>query len=650
MSAPIGPIEPAHVDFSHAAAPRSLQYDDLYHARGGAFEQAHHVFLAGNGLPQRWAGRHRFVILETGFGLGNNFLATWAAWRDDAARCEHLWFLSIDKHPPSRADLRHAHVHAPEPALARALCDAWPSASPDLHVRHFADARVHLLLAFGDVTAWLPQWMAQVDAFYLDGFAPAKNPAMWEPRVLARLARLAAEGATVATWSSARIVRDALSGAGFEVERQAGFDAKRDMLVARHAPRYRAAPPPGRRFGGRGASVAIVGAGLAGASVAQALAQQGVASTVFDGAADVAQGGSGQIAGLLHSVVHADDTPHTRWFRAAALHAAATIAPWIHGGRVAGQLAGLLRLEHALDAAAMRRVLQQGGVPSDIAIALTRAAACERAGCDVSAPAWWFPQGGWVEPRALVRAWLDHAAIGVRTSTCVQGLQRLDNGRWRLRDSSGQDLDTFDHVVLANADGAARLAASAGAPSDVLSWPLSRSRGQVTLLNAQTSTAWRPQVPIAGAGYTIALPDGGLLCGATSDLDDDETEVRARDHERNLASLQTLSGKPWPINLASLGGRVGWRVHTRDRLPLIGGVPDSSAANTAPTRRRDQPRFIARQPGLWIFAALGSRGLTHAVLGGEIVASMITGAPLPLGSPLLDAVDAARFAARDHRK
>src|SRR5690606_13930311 len=121
-----------------------------------------------------------------------NFLATWAAWRDDPARCAHLWFLSVDKHPPLPADLQRAHAHSAEPALARELVAAWPPLTPDLHRREFADGRVHLLLAFGDVAHWLPQWVAQIDAFYLDGFAPAKNPAMWQPQLLRRLARLAA--------------------------------------------------------------------------------------------------------------------------------------------------------------------------------------------------------------------------------------------------------------------------------------------------------------------------------------------------------------------------------------------------------------------------------------------------------------------------
>jgi len=633
------PLRPARVDFGDPSAPRAPDYDDVYHPRGGAFAQARHVFLAGNGLPQRWAGRAHFVILETGFGLGHNFLASWAAWRDDPQRCGHLWFLSVDKHPLQAGDMRRAHAHSAEPALARELIDAWPPLTPDLHRCDFAAGCVHLLLAFGDLATWLPQWVAQVDAFYLDGFAPAKNPAMWEPRVLQRLGRLAAVDATAATWSSARVVREALEAAGFEVQRAAGFDGKRDMLCARHAPAHRALQPPGRRFGGATPEVAIVGAGLAGAAVARALATLGVRCKVFEAQSAVAQGGSGQRAGLLHGVLHAEDSPHTRWFRAAALRAHATIAPLIVQQRVQGRLAGLLRVEHTLDHGSMLHLLRVQGLPPDYVQALSLDEACERAGCSLAHPAWLYAAGGWVEPVGLVRTWLDAAAIDLRLNTAVDRIEPAAHGRWRLLDVSGRALAACDQLVLANAGGLQRLVVDPP-------WPLLYSRGQVTWLAAPAD--WRPALPIAGDGYAIPLPHGELLCGATSDIDDTTPELRATDHQRNLAGLQRMSGRPWLEDARALGGRVAWRVHARDRLPLIGGVP-LPADQRARSPRQEQARFIARRPGLHVLAGLGSRGLAQAALAGELVAAMITGTPLPVGSRLLDAIDAARFAARAAR-
>ena len=633
------PLQPARIDFTDAAAPRAIDYGDVYHPRAGAFAQARHVFLAGNGLPRRWARRAHFVILETGFGLGHNFLATWAAWRDDPQRCEHLWFLSVDRHPPLRRDLQQAHAHSPEPTLARDLVDAWPLLTPDLHRREFAHGRVHLLLAFGDIAQWLPQWIAEVDAFYLDGFAPAKNPAMWQPQLLRRLDRLAAPGATAATWSSARIVRDGLSAAGFEVQCGPGFDTKREMLHARHAPAHRAAPPAGRRHGGASADVSIVGAGLAGAAAARALAALGVRCRVFEAQPAVAQLGSGQPAGLLHGVVHAQDSPHTRWFRAAALRAQADLAPRLARGQVRGRLDGLLRLEQALDIASMRALLRAQALPPDYVQALSADDSSARAGCALARPAWLYPGGGWVEPASLVRSWLDDERIDVALNAPVQHVERDVADRWRLLAADGRTLSVCDQVVLANADGIASLSGQS-------MWPLVRSRGQVTILPA--APHWCPALPVAGDGYAIAWRDGQLLCGATSDPDDPTPALRVADHARNLAALRRLSGQVWPHDVNKLDGRVGWRVHARDRLPLVGGVPLPWSERTH-ALRQEQARFVARQPGLHVLAALGSRGLSQALLAGEVVAAIITGTPVPVGSALLDAVDAARFAARARR-
>jgi tRNA 5-methylaminomethyl-2-thiouridine biosynthesis bifunctional protein len=165
------PISAAEVDFSEPAVARAPAYDDLYHPRSGAFAQAQQVFLEGNGLPERWRRRARFTILETGFGLGNNFLATWTALRSDPARCERLFFVSIEKHPLSRADLQRAHSTSQAPELARQLIAAWPPATCNLHTLDFEAGRVRLLLAYGDVQAWARELVARVDAFYLDGFA-----------------------------------------------------------------------------------------------------------------------------------------------------------------------------------------------------------------------------------------------------------------------------------------------------------------------------------------------------------------------------------------------------------------------------------------------------------------------------------------------
>ena len=225
-------LEPAGLTLAADGTPYSPSYDDVYHSAAGAHAQANHVFLAGNGLPDRWAGRAQYVIVETGFGLGLNFLATWLAWRDDAQRCRTLHFISLEKHPLAATDLARVHLAWPKLAtLADELRRNWPALETGAHELEFDGGRVRLTLYFGDAVDILPTLDAAADAFYLDGFSPAKNPALWSPALCSSLARLAGDGATLATWSVAGSVRRALAAAGFAVVRRPGFAGKRQMLV-----------------------------------------------------------------------------------------------------------------------------------------------------------------------------------------------------------------------------------------------------------------------------------------------------------------------------------------------------------------------------------------------------------------------------------
>ncbi|WP_035820155.1 tRNA (5-methylaminomethyl-2-thiouridine)(34)-methyltransferase MnmD, partial [Cupriavidus sp. SK-4] len=234
-------LEPAEPILSAEGIPYSPRYDDVYHSTEGGLAQAAHVFLGGNGLPQAWAGQRQFVIVETGFGLGLNFLATWQAWRDDPQRCGTLHFFSIEKHPFTREGLArlHAGLDGLQP-LAQALQAQWPLALPGLHRLAFDGGRVVLTLALGDVEQMLPRLAAGADAFYLDGFAPARNTEMWSPQVFRGLARLARPGARLATWAAAGFVRRGLKEVGFEVSKAPGFGGKWQMTVARFRPQWKA--------------------------------------------------------------------------------------------------------------------------------------------------------------------------------------------------------------------------------------------------------------------------------------------------------------------------------------------------------------------------------------------------------------------------
>lgn len=227
-------IIPARLILNAEGVPVSEVYGDIYYSMAGGPAQARHVFLAGNGLPERWCRQSDFTILETGFGLGLNFMATWQAWRDDPQRSRMLHFISIEKHPFSASDLAQAHAAWPEfIGLSAALCARWPPLIAGVHSVVFDDSGVTLTLIFGDALEALAQFDAAVDAFYLDGFSPAGNPEMWSPELCCELERLASPQATLATWSVAGQVRRALAGAGFAIEKRLGFAGKRQMLAGR---------------------------------------------------------------------------------------------------------------------------------------------------------------------------------------------------------------------------------------------------------------------------------------------------------------------------------------------------------------------------------------------------------------------------------
>lgn len=230
-------LEAARLTTDALGTPISEIYGDIYHSAAGGHDQARHVFLAGNGLPEQWRGRERFVILETGFGLGLNFLATWRAWRDDPQRSRELHFVSFEKHPFSTDDLARAHAACPEfVPCAEELRQLWPPLQRGEHRLELAGGRLILRLVFGDALEELPSLDAAVDAFYLDGFSPAKNPELWSPELCCLLARLAVPGATLATWSVAGSVRRALIAAQFSVKKRPGFAGKRQMLVGKYCP------------------------------------------------------------------------------------------------------------------------------------------------------------------------------------------------------------------------------------------------------------------------------------------------------------------------------------------------------------------------------------------------------------------------------
>lgn len=627
-------LTPARLAFAPDGTPFSEAYGDIYHSAGGGPAQARHVFLAGNAVQERWSVKSRFTVLELGFGLGLNFLATWQAWREDPRRCARLHFVSLEKHPFSAQDL--AVLHAPHQALAplaEELRSAWPMLVPGFHRLEFEGGRVVLTLAFADVADALRELRLAADAFYLDGFAPAKNPDMWSPQAMRQLSRLAAPGASAATWSVAAPVREGLRSAGFVAEKRRGFARKSEMLVAQLAPRRRPVPAAALEPAERRA--AVIGAGLAGAAVCERLAARGWQVTLIERHAAPAAEASGNPAGAFHPLVAPDDSPFARLTRAAFLH-------WIERWRLLDavgaapqwQLCGALQLARdAEEAAAQRAALQAHRYPPEYAQQVTREQASSLAGVRVAAGGVWFPEAGWIRPPSLVQALLERcgARLETRFGREAVALERTD-GVWRVRDAAGAEIAAAPVVVLANSAEALRLAPQK-------SVRLRRVRGQLSFLPGERLA--RLRAVVLRGGYVLPPVDGIAVAGATYDFDDEDPAPRATSHAANLERLERiLPGVSAGLEAAALQGRVGFRAVARDRLPLIGALADEKAA---PRRKNPGLADLARKPGLYGAFAYGSRGLLWAGLGGELLASLIEREPLPLEARLADAVDPARF-------
>ncbi len=598
------PIVPATVAFSGDGIPWSAEYGDIYHSADGGLEQARHVFLGGNDLPAAWAGRERFVILETGFGLGLNFLATWQAWKDDPRRCRRLHFVSVEKQPFRREDLAALHARWPELApLSLTLRERWPLPVPGMHRLHFEDDALTLTLVFGDASEWLPRLSLAADAFFLDGFAPDRNPDLWSDAVFAELRRLAAPGATLATWSVAEAVCRRVTTAEFQWQKRPGFGRKRQMLAAR-APGVRAESPPADR------RILVVGAGAAGASAAHRLAARGFAVTVIERAASPAQGASGNIAGVFRPLPSQDDSRLSRLLRACFLYGRRHLAA-LPGARFG--FTGVLHVarDDRHEDRQRRTAALQG--PPELFRFVEREEAARLAGWPVERGGWWFPGGGWVDPRSLARASL--AGIDARFGVAVERIAR-HGALWRLRGSDGRVIAEAPQLVLANGVDLPRLAPGV---------PVRIGRGLVSHL--PEAAVPRFDIVATRNGYVTPAVDGVHCAGATLTPDDADPRPRLDDHVENLLRLDAiLPGYGKDLDPARLEGRVGFRPMSPDRLPIVGP--------------------LSATDGLWVVGGFGARGLVWAALCAELLASRIAGEPLPVEDELVRAIAPSRFGDR----
>ncbi|MBU6441275.1 MAG: tRNA (5-methylaminomethyl-2-thiouridine)(34)-methyltransferase MnmD [Betaproteobacteria bacterium] len=618
--------------------PYSARYGDLYASRAGAAGQAREVFLRGCGLlgeQARWRDRRQFVVLETGFGLGTNFLATWQAWRDDPRRPELLHYVALELHPLRAEDLLRECADPQWHELVRQLAERWPAAMQGLHPVWLEAGRVRLLLAFGDAADMLARLDLGADAVYLDGFAPSRNPRMWSPELLAQVAALCRPGARAASYTVAGAVREGLQAAGFETRKEPGYGGKAQRLeAALRQPASTRARAPGPAPG----TAMVIGAGLAGAAAARALARRGWRVRVLD-AQGVAAGASGLPAGLAHLRPAAADEGLARLTRAGLAWLRQTLEQqpaqlqagdgvWMSAGHARlGKLAG-----HAAD-----------WPPQCLRAA--EAEACAAAAGLPEAPAAWWTAGGAVAAGALCAAWLGQPGIELRVPCAVHALGfDAASGEWLALDAQGQELERARVCVLACAGDGERLLRASGL-LEASRKPLLRTQSGQGFVVAEDDlqTLRGLRCGVMGSAYALPLPPAAvaargldpaqrwLFVGATHEHAGQPAWSAQQAWQHVGAGLQEWCAAPgWPRALpASALGFRGERTGGADRLPLAGRWAGAGAP-----------------PGLYLSLGMGSRGLLLSTLAAEIIAGELEGEPAPLERDLMDALAPGRFSAR----
>ncbi len=573
------PTTPSPLVWREDGLPQSSLYGDVYFSSVDGLAETRAVFLTGCGLPERFADRRDFVVGELGFGSGLNIAALLDLWRREKPANGRLHIFSIEAHPLARDEAARILAHWPELGqAAQALLDRWPGQARGFHRVELPEFDAVLDLAVMDVVEALQAWDGAADAWFLDGFSPALNPAMWREEVLAAVAARSAPGARAATFTVAGAVRRGLEAAGFEIAKRPGFGRKRERLEAWL---------PGQRDEAvRPTSLAIVGGGVAGASLARAAHAEGLTVTVIDDPDGVAA--SGNPAGLVTPALDAGGGPRAALYAQAFARAVQLYeeTPGVVIAREVLQLPAAERDPARFATVAGQDLFEPGTMTATQVGALAMRSALV------------------IEPPLLTAAW-----SGDRVRRRVARLERNADG-WLLLDEAGDLIVQADRVALAGGAATGRL------DSAVRLRPV---RGQTSW----TTDASTPAV--AFGGYAVPTRNG-VLFGATHDRDQTDTDVRTEDHQRNLATLaKGLPDLAEQLKDKAFEGRAAVRATTPDRLPLAG----------------------IRDDGVLVLTGLGSRGLCLAPLLAEHLIAEALDIPSPLPRHLSQMANWRRFDSPD---
>jgi len=658
----------AQIDWINEDVPYSNEFDDVYFSTVDGIAESEYNFLLGNGLKtkfERLAQGQGFRIVETGFGSGLNFVLASDLWLKSALPSECLHYVAFEKYPLKLHDLIRAHsvIDAEREGLARIsseLQQHYPLILPGWHDLYLFDKRIRLTIWFGDVLTGLPELdgseYSKVDAWFLDGFAPVKNPDMWQPALYHHMARLSRVGTSFATFTAAGLVRRGLQKVGFEVEKSPGFGAKRERCfgVLSHVRPHSLKEPwycRPQAADETERTAIVIGAGLAGAAVANQLAQAGFDVVVLEAEEDVATQASGNLAGTLHPLVTVDWNRRSKWYFQGLESTLRTLQPWVENTPQMGDLSGLIELQTTLKKRQRnQQAIERVGIPEALMTPLDKQKTAEILGVESRADAMFFPNGGWLYPRAVIEQCLEHPSISVVVNAKVSAItRRTDSPRlWRVL-AADKAYDTHN-VIVATGSLDANL-------NGQLGLPIRPVKGQVTHLDKDALNN-RLQKAVIHDGYSVSHSTGAVT-GASFEAPDMGLDLSMLSQQENIEKASKLL-PDWLHDHSEVGykhtlnGRIAFRPTTPDHLPIIGPVPDVnwleeaylSLSHTHAVYRYKEQRY---QPGLFVSNGHGPRGLLSVFLAAESILADLMGLSPVQPLSLYHASHPARFAIRQWR-
>ena len=651
------PVLPhAQLDWDDQGRPYSRVFDDVYFSDKSGLDETRYVFIEQNRLAERFAALPkggRLVIGETGFGTGLNFLCAWQVFEQHAAAGARLHFVSVEKYPLSPADLQRALALWPElKVFADQLLEQYVAIHQGFQRLTLDHGRVTLTLLIGDALEQLPQLDARIDAWFLDGFAPAKNPDMWTAELFAELARLAAPGASISTFTSTGWVRRLLNAAGFKMKRTPGIGHKWEILRGEFLgwPRETPAPALDKPWFARPAPLSgerqalVIGAGLAGCASAASLAARGWQVTLLERHDAIAREASGNPQGVLYLKLSAHGTALSQMI-VSGFGYTRRLLEHLQRGRDWDDC-GVLQL--AFNAKEAERQAQLAAAfPADLLHLLDQSEAQAVAGIGLAQGGLFYPEGGWVHPPALCQWQAAHPQIQLLTHHDALELRKVE-GRWQAWDGERLLADA-PVVVLAGAAEIQRFPESA-------ELPLKRIRGQITRL-AQTPQSRALSTVVCAEGYVAPARLGEHTLGASFDFKSDDLTPTTAEHLGNLAMLEEISHdlverlQADKLAPESLQGRAAFRCTSPDYLPIVGPLADTQAFTQAYAALGKDARQVPDVAcpwldGLYVNSGHGSRGLITAPLSAELLAAWLDNEPLPLPRSVAEACHPNRFALR----